>query len=76
MHIQSAFELSTDATDKDAFQALDKLAKDYVAVSGELAAAAKDYGDTVSKVTRANDACGVAGAVEWAMDGEDQEEPA
>jgi methyl-accepting chemotaxis protein len=55
VHIQSAFELSADATDKDAFQALDKLAKDYVAVSGELAAAAKDYGDTVSKVTRAND---------------------
>jgi hypothetical protein len=28
------------------------------------------------KVTRGNDACGVAGAVEWAMDGEDEAEPA
>ncbi len=52
-HIEAALRLSGDATDKDTFETLDKLAKDYVGVSADLAAAAKDYGDTVSKVARA-----------------------
>jgi methyl-accepting chemotaxis protein len=55
VHIQAALGLSDDQSDRDAFQALEKLSKDYVGVSGDLAAAAKDYGDTVSKVLRAND---------------------
>jgi methyl-accepting chemotaxis protein len=55
LHVHAALGLSEDAADKDAFAALDKMAKDYVAVSADLAAAAKDYGDTVSKVTRANE---------------------
>ena len=52
-HIWTALSLSDDAADKDALETLDKLAKDYVDVSNELAAAAKDYGDTVDKVQRA-----------------------
>jgi methyl-accepting chemotaxis protein len=53
IHIGTALSLSDDAADKDAFETLDKLAKDYVAVSAELAAAAKDYGDTDAKVQSA-----------------------
>jgi methyl-accepting chemotaxis protein len=54
-HIEAALRLSGDASDKDTFETLDKLAKEYVAVSTDLAAAAKDYGDTVSKVARAGE---------------------
>jgi methyl-accepting chemotaxis protein len=52
-HIEAALRLSGDAADKDTFETLDKLAKEYVGVSADLAAAAKDYGDTVSKVASA-----------------------
>ncbi len=52
-HIASARSLAEDATDKTTFDALDKLTKDCVAVSTELAAALTDYGDTVEKVRRA-----------------------
>jgi methyl-accepting chemotaxis protein len=52
-HIWTALRLSDDASDKDALETLDKLTKDYVGVSNDLAAAAKDYGDTVEKVQRA-----------------------
>ena len=52
-HIRTALSLSDDSVDKDAFETLDKLSKDYVGVSNELAVAAKDYGDTVEKVQRA-----------------------
>jgi methyl-accepting chemotaxis protein len=52
-HIRTALSLSDDPVDKDAFETLDKLSKDYVGVSNELAVAAKDYGDTVEKVQRA-----------------------
>jgi methyl-accepting chemotaxis protein len=51
-HIGLAIALSDDAADKDGLETLDKLAKDYIGVSDELAAAAKDYGDTVAKVQR------------------------
>ena len=54
-HIEAALRLSGDAADKDMFATLDRLAKEYVAVSTDLAAAAKDYGDTVSKVARAGE---------------------
>jgi methyl-accepting chemotaxis protein len=52
-HIGAAVSLSADPADKQAFETLDKLAKDYVSVSAEFAAAAKDYGDTVAKVQSA-----------------------
>jgi methyl-accepting chemotaxis protein len=53
-HISDALSLSGDPVEKDALETLDKLAKDYVGVSAELAIAAKDYGDTVAKVQQAN----------------------
>jgi len=52
-HIASALSLSDDPADKDTLESLQKMARDYVGVSEELAAAAKDYGDTVAKVKRA-----------------------
>ena len=52
-HIEAALRLSGGTSDKAIFEALDKLAREYVGVSTDLAAAAKDYGDTVSKVARA-----------------------
>ncbi len=52
-HIATAVELSDETDDKQQLQKIDSLAKDYVAVSAELAAAAKDYGDTVAKIQRA-----------------------
>jgi methyl-accepting chemotaxis protein len=54
-HIGAALRLSDDPADKEIFATLDKLADDYVRVSKEFAAAAKDYGDTVAKVQRASD---------------------
>jgi hypothetical protein len=52
-HISTAISLSNDPADKDGLKQQLTLAKDYVGVSDELAAAAKDYGDTVQKVQRA-----------------------
>jgi methyl-accepting chemotaxis protein len=52
-HIGTALSFTEDPAVKDELETLDKLAKDYVAVSGEFAAAAKDYGDTVEKIQHA-----------------------
>ena len=49
-HIGAALSLSNDPADKDALETLDQLKNDYVSVSDDLAAAAKNYGDTVAKV--------------------------
>jgi methyl-accepting chemotaxis protein len=54
-HIGNAMSLSSDPAEKDGLETLDKLAKDYVGVSDDLAAAAKDYGDTVAKVQRTSE---------------------
>jgi methyl-accepting chemotaxis protein len=52
-HIDTALSFTDDPANKDELETLDKLIKDYVGVGDELAAAAKDYGDTVEKVQRA-----------------------
>ncbi|HEX4043600.1 MAG TPA: methyl-accepting chemotaxis protein [Xanthobacteraceae bacterium] len=49
-HIKLAIALSDAPADKAPLQKLGTLANDYVAVGVELAAAARDYGDTVSLV--------------------------
>jgi methyl-accepting chemotaxis protein len=49
-HIKLAIALSDAPADKASLQKLGALANDYVAVGVELAAAARDYGDTVSLV--------------------------
>jgi methyl-accepting chemotaxis protein len=49
-HIEVALDLSDDPVDKEGLETLGKLVTEYVGVSDELAAAAKDYGDTASKV--------------------------
>jgi methyl-accepting chemotaxis protein len=54
-HIGTALSFTDDAARKDELETLDKLTRDYVGVSDELAAAAKDYGDTVEKVQRAGE---------------------
>src|SRR5580704_9359995 len=54
-HIGTALSFTDDAARKDQLETLDKLTRDYVGVSDELAAAAKDYGDTVEKVQRAGE---------------------
>jgi methyl-accepting chemotaxis protein len=51
-HIATAIDLTDETDDKQQLQKIDALTKDYVSVSAELAAAAKDYGDTVAKVQR------------------------
>ncbi|HUC49463.1 MAG TPA: methyl-accepting chemotaxis protein [Xanthobacteraceae bacterium] len=52
-HIATAINLIDEPADRDQLQKIKALAANYVAVSAELAAAAKNYGDTVSKVGRA-----------------------
>jgi methyl-accepting chemotaxis protein len=52
-HIKLAIALSDAPADKIQLQKLDALATDYVAVGVKLAAAARDYGDTVSLVQQA-----------------------
>jgi methyl-accepting chemotaxis protein len=52
-HIATAADLTDEAADKQQLQKINALTNDYVAVSAELAAAAKDYGDTDSKIQRA-----------------------
>jgi methyl-accepting chemotaxis protein len=54
-HIGTALSYTDDPVNKDRLETLDKLTKDYIGVSGELVAAAKNYGDTVEKVQRAVD---------------------
>ncbi len=54
-HIATAIGLTDDTDDKQRLQKIDALTKDYVAVSAELADAAKEYGDTVAKIARSVD---------------------
>jgi methyl-accepting chemotaxis protein len=51
-HIATAIDLTDETNDKQQLQKIDALTKEYVSVSAELAAAAKDYGDTVAKIAR------------------------
>ena len=51
-HIDIALDMTKEAADKARLETLAGLVRDYVGVGGDLAAAAKDYGDTVSKVKR------------------------
>src|SRR5581483_8005230 len=52
-HLKTADGLSDDPSDKQGLDKIAALAGDYVAVSKELAVAAKEYGDTAEKVQRA-----------------------
>ena len=51
-HIDIALDVTNDAAEKNRLVKLAGLVKEYAAVGGDLAAAAKDYGDTMSKVKR------------------------
>ena len=52
-HVETAIELTDEHADNQQLQMIKALATDYVAVSAELATAAKEYGDTGSKIDRA-----------------------
>jgi methyl-accepting chemotaxis protein len=52
-HIDTAIALSDDPADKAGLERIGALAKDSVGISNELAAAAKDHGDSAQKVQRA-----------------------
>ncbi len=52
-HIETAVALSDEPADQAGLEQLAALSREYVGVSEEFAAAAKDYGDTVQKVQRA-----------------------
>jgi methyl-accepting chemotaxis protein len=54
-HIEIALEITDDPADKERLERLAGLVKSYVGVVSELAAAAKDYGDTVDKVKRSGE---------------------
>jgi methyl-accepting chemotaxis protein len=54
-HIEIALEIIDDPVDKERLEKLAGLVKDYVGVVGALAAAAKDYGDTVEQIKRSGD---------------------
>jgi len=54
-HIEIALEIIDDPTDKRPLEKLAGLVKSYVGVVGDLAAAAKDYGDTVEQIKRSGD---------------------
>ena len=51
-HLENALEITDEPADKERLEKLATLVRGYVDVVGELAAAAKDYGDTVEKVKR------------------------
>jgi methyl-accepting chemotaxis protein len=51
-HIEIALEISDDAADKERLENLAGMVKGYVGVVAELAAAAKDYGNTVEYAKR------------------------
>jgi methyl-accepting chemotaxis protein len=51
-HIATALKIADDPVDKERLERLAGLVKSYVGVVGELAAAAKNYGDTVEHVKR------------------------
>jgi methyl-accepting chemotaxis protein len=52
--IETAMSFSEEAADREWLERLGELTKQYVSVSTELAAAAKDYGDTVGKIQQAS----------------------
>jgi methyl-accepting chemotaxis protein len=52
-HVATAIGLSDEPADKQQLQKIGALATDYVTVSTDLAAVAKNYGDTVSKIDQA-----------------------
>ena len=52
-HVDTAVSLSDEPAEKQQLQKISALATDYVGVSTDLAAIAKDYGDTVSKIDQA-----------------------
>jgi len=54
-HIEAALVIVDEAADRQRLDKLAGLVKAYVRVVGELAAAAKDYGDTVEKVKRSGE---------------------
>ena len=54
-HIEIALEIIDDPIDKERLEKLAGLVKDYVGVVGALAAAAKDYGDTVEQIKRSGE---------------------
>jgi methyl-accepting chemotaxis protein len=54
-HIEVALEISDEPADKERLEKLAELVKSYIGVVGELAAAAKDYGDTDAKVKRSGE---------------------
>jgi methyl-accepting chemotaxis protein len=58
-HIQTAVGLTDDPSDKQGLDKIAGLAHDYVALSDEFAAVAKEYGDTNSKVLQAGKLGGV-----------------
>ncbi|MGB7099635.1 MAG: methyl-accepting chemotaxis protein [Xanthobacteraceae bacterium] len=51
-HIDIALDVTNDAAEKERLVKLAGLVREYAGVGGDLAAAAKDYGDTMSKVKR------------------------
>jgi methyl-accepting chemotaxis protein len=51
-HIDIALDMTKEVADRARLETLDGLVRDYVGVVGDLAAAAKDYGDTVGKLKR------------------------
>jgi methyl-accepting chemotaxis protein len=53
--IETALELAADPADKQRLEQLAQLLADYSRVVEELAAAARDYGDTVGKIRRAGE---------------------
>jgi methyl-accepting chemotaxis protein len=54
-HIEIALEIIDDPVDKERLERLAGLVKGYVGVVGDLAAAAKDYGDTVEQIKRSGE---------------------
>jgi methyl-accepting chemotaxis protein len=53
-HIEAALAITREPEDRERLDQLATLVKSYAGVVSELAAAAKDYGDTVEKVARSN----------------------
>ena len=51
-HIEAALAITHEPADQERLNKLAALVKNYATVAGELAGAAKDYGDTVEKVAR------------------------
>jgi methyl-accepting chemotaxis protein len=54
-HVEAALVIVDESADKQRLEKLAGLVKGYVGVVGELAAAAKDYGDTDAKVKRSGE---------------------